>query len=121
MHTMRQAASAYATASTHRTQREQEADVFRRATGALKAARDSGSLPRVKAIADNRRLWLTIADLMRDPLNPLPDGLRAAIVSVGLAVQREMDRTTPNFEFLIAINENISAGLSEPAGPSGQN
>ncbi|HUD60721.1 MAG TPA: flagellar biosynthesis regulator FlaF [Acetobacteraceae bacterium] len=120
MHTMRQAAGAYATASTHRTQREQEADVFRRATGALKAARDSASLPRVKAIADNRRLWLTIGDLMHDPLNPLPDGLRAAIVSVGLAVRREMDRASPNLEFLISINENFSAGLSEHAGVPAQ-
>lgn len=109
---MSQAARAYASAATHRNQREQEADVLRRATGALKAARELGNIPRVQAIADNRRLWSTIADLMRDPLNSLPEDLRASIVSVGLAVQREMDRETPNFEFLIAINENIAAGLS---------
>lgn len=110
---MTQAAGAYEFAATHRTQREQEADVFRRATGALKAARDAGNIPRVQAIADNRRLWLTIADLMRDPLNPLPEDLRAAIVSVGLTVQREMAQATPNFEFLISVNENFAAGLSE--------
>ena len=110
---MRQAAGAYEFAATHRSQREQEADVFRRATGALKVARDAGTIPRVQAIADNRRLWLTVADLMRDPLNTLPEHLRAAIVSVGLAVQREMDQASPNFEFLISINENIAAGLSE--------
>ncbi len=110
---MRQAADAYDLAATHRSQREQEADVFRRATGALKAARDAGVIPRVQAIADNRRLWLTVADLMRDPLNSLPESLRAAIVSVGMTVQREMDQATPNFEFLISINENIAAGLSE--------
>jgi flagellar biosynthesis activator protein FlaF len=108
-----QAAQAYEVASSHRSQREQEADVFRRATGALKAAQESGSIPRVRAIADNRRLWATVADLMRDPLNSLPEDLRAAIVSVGLAVQREMDRDSPDFDFLIAINENIAAGLSE--------
>ena len=110
---MNQAARAYANAATHRSQREQEADVFRRATGALKSARDSGRMPRVRAIADNRRLWLTVNDLMRDPQNPLPQELRASIVSVGLAVQREMDRDAPDFDFLIAINENIAAGLSE--------
>jgi flagellar biosynthesis regulator FlaF len=38
--------------------------------------------------------------------------LRASIVSVGLIVQREMDREAPDFDFLIAINENIAAGLS---------
>ena len=64
-----------------------------------------------RAIADNRRLWLTVNDLMRDPLNALPQDLRASIVSVGLAAQREMDRDSPDFDFLISINENIAAGL----------
>jgi flagellar protein FlaF len=113
MQTMTQAARAYDAAATHRSQRMQEADVFRRATGALKAARDSGPIPRVRAIGDNRRLWLTVAGLMCDPLNPLPQDLRASIVSVGMAVQREMDRDSPDFDFLIAINENIAAGLSD--------
>jgi flagellar protein FlaF len=112
MPSLNQATRAYAAAATHRTHREQEADVFRRATGALKTARDADLLQRVRAIADNRRLWLTVADLMRDPLNALPLELRADIVSVGLAVQREMDRDSPDFDFLIAVNENIAAGLA---------
>jgi flagellar protein FlaF len=112
---MNNAARAYETAANHRSQREQEADIFHRAIGALKAARQGGSLTRVRAIADNRRLWLTVNDLMRDPMNPLPEDLRASIVSVGLAVQREMDRDTPDFGFLITINENIAAGLSGAA------
>jgi flagellar protein FlaF len=109
---MNRATRAYEAAATHRTQREQEADVFRRATGALKTARDADSLKRVRAIADNRLLWMTVADLMRDPVNALPTELRASIVSVGLAVQREMDRESPDFDFLIAVNENIAAGLA---------
>jgi flagellar biosynthesis regulator FlaF len=109
---MNEATRAYAAAATHRTQREQEADVFRRATGALKTARDADPLKRVRAIADNRLLWMTVADLMRDPVNALPVELRASIVSVGLAVQREMDQDTPDFDFLIAVNENIAAGLA---------
>ena len=112
MQTMTQATRAYQTASTHRSQREQEADVFRRAIGALKSARNAGPIPRVRALADNRRLWLTIADLMGDAANALPLDLRASIVSVGLAVQREMDLDTPSFEFLIEINEPIADGLS---------
>ena len=63
-------------------------------------------------IADNSRLWTTVIDLMRDPANALPETLRAAIVSVGLAVQREMQRDAPDFEFLIGVNEDIAAGLS---------
>lgn len=108
---MNQAMRAYEAANAHRTQREQEADVFRRATGALKAARDGNALQRVRALADNRRLWMAVHDLMRDPDNNLPSELRASIISVGLAVQREMDRDTPDFGFLIAINENFAAGL----------
>jgi len=110
-----QAARAYEAASVYRSPREQEADIFRRATGALKAARDAGPIQRVRALADNRRLWMTVADLMRDPSNALPIGLRASIVSVGLAVEREMDRETPDFDFLIEINEHIAAGLSGQA------
>jgi len=112
---MTQGARAYEAAAAHRSLRDQEADVFRRATGALMVARDQGTMPRVRAIADNRRLWLTVNDLMRDPLNPLPQALRASIISVGLALQREMDRETPDFDFLIAVNENIAAGLSGQA------
>ena len=55
---------------------------------------------------------MTVTDLMRDPGNALPEPLRASIISVGLSVQREMDQDTPDFDFLIAINENIAAGLS---------
>ncbi len=115
MQSLTEATRAYQAAATHRSQREQEADVFRRASGALKAARDSDAIRRVQAIADNRRLWITVADLMRDPANALPQDLRASIVSVGIAVQREMERDSPDFDFLIAINENIAAGLSGPA------
>lgn len=111
MPTMNQVAQAYAAASTHRSQRQQEADVFRRAIGALKAARDGDAIRRVRALADNRRLWTAVTDLMRDPDNALPVHLRASIMSVGLAAQREMDRESPDFDFLIAVNENIAAGL----------
>ena len=109
---MNSAARAYAAAANQRSPREQEADVFRRASGALMAARRGGSLQQVKAISDNRRLWLTVADLMRDPLNALPQDLRASIVSISIVVQREMERQQPDLDFLIAINENIAAGLS---------
>lgn len=108
-----QATRAYEAAATHRSQREQEADIFRRAIGALKAASNADALKRVRALADNRRLWMTVNDLMRDPGNSLPAPLRASIVSVALAVQREMDRDHPDFGFLITINESFAAGLTD--------
>ncbi len=114
MQKMTHATRAYEAASVRRSQREQEADVFRRATGALRSARDGSPIARVRALADNRRLWITVNDLMRDPLSTLPGPLRAGIISVGLAVQREMDREEPNFDYLITINEQIAAGLSGP-------
>jgi flagellar biosynthesis regulator FlaF len=106
-----QASNAYRATASRRTQREQEADVFRRATGALRVAKEGGAISRVRALADNRRLWIAVIDLVRDPANQLPPALRASIVSVGLSVQREMEAAAPNFDFLIAVNENIAAGL----------
>lgn len=109
------ATRAYRASASHRSLRDQEADVFRYAIGALRSARDEGPLPRVKALADNRRLWGTVTDLMRDPDNKLPEALRAQIVSLGLAVQRNMDGEAPDFDFLIGVNENMAAGLSGAA------
>jgi len=112
MQSMTQATRAYESASVFRYQREQEADVFRRVIGALRAARNAGPVARVRALADNRRLWMAVTDLMRDPDSTLATPLRAGIISVGLSVQREMDQDSPDFDFLISINENIVAGLS---------
>ena len=109
---MTRATQAYQASSAHRNPREQEADVIRQTIGALRSASTQGLIPQVKALADNRRLWTAVIDLVSDPTNSLPDNLRASIISVGLAVQREMDREKPNFEFLIGVNENVAAGLS---------
>src|ERR1019366_8005611 len=104
------ASRAYAVASVNRTARQQEADILRLVTARLQAARQSGPIARVRALADNRRLWTTVADLVRDGRNPLPPETRAGIMSIGLSVQREMDADAPNFDFLITINKNIADG-----------
>ena len=106
------AARAYAASATHRNPRDQEADVFRRANAALRQGLVQGKRARTRALADNERLWTTVIDLLSDPDNALPDGLRASIISVGLAVQREMRGAAPNFDFLMSVNDNIAAGLS---------
>ena len=107
-----QATRAYRAASAQRSPREQEADVFRRVTGGLRAAQHGMPLDQAKALADNSRLWMMVGDLLRDPDNALPASLRASIVSVGHALQREMRGVLPDFAFLIAVNEDITAGLS---------
>lgn len=106
------AIQAYKTASRYRSQRDQEADVFRQANAALKGAKDAGAIQQIRALADNRRLWSTVNDLLRDPGNALPESLKAGILSVGMTVQKEMDQEIPDFDFLISINENIAAGLA---------
>ena len=106
------ASRAYAAASVNKTTRQQEADVFRLVIGRLQAARNAGPIERVRALADNRRLWTLVSDLLRDSSNSLPPETRAGMVSIGLTVQREMDADEPNFDFLITINKHIADGLS---------
>ena len=86
--------------------------MFRQAVAGLRSARNSAPIQKIRALADNRRLWMMVHDLMRDPRNALPEPLRASIVSVGLSVQREMDQDQPDFDFLIGINESMAAGLA---------
>jgi flagellar protein FlaF len=106
------ASRAYAATLVNKTARQQEADIFRLVIARLQAARLTTPVARVRALADNRRLWTTVSDLVRDPGNPLPPETRAGILSIGLSVQREMDSDEPNFDFLITINKNIADGLS---------
>jgi len=113
MSTSSQAATqAYRTASSYRSQRAKEADVFHYAIAMLKGAKGADSIEKVRALADNRRLWMTVNAQLRDPANELPEPLRASILSVGATVQREMDNENPDFDFLISVNENIAAGLA---------
>lgn len=111
MNASRNAAHAYAAASAHRSLREQEADVFRRAGTALRRGRDLDHIGQARAVADNDRLWSMVLDLVRDPGNALPPPLRAGIASVALAVQRELRASTPDIDFVAAVNENMAKGL----------
>lgn len=112
MQPMLRAARAYQAAATHRSLRAQQADLFRQTNGALQAGKTGSQVVRARAVAENRQLWGTVVGLMYDPANPLPASLRGSIVSIGLAVQREMDRSQPDFDFLISVNENLAAGLA---------
>jgi flagellar protein FlaF len=112
MLTLRQASNAYAASASHRSLREQEAEVFRRTNAILCRARNKSGVARVRALSDNRLLWTTVMNVLLDPDNALPAELRAAIISVGLTVQREMSCDDPDFDFLLSINENLAAGLS---------
>lgn len=108
----RDAARAYAASSSRRSVREQEADVFRNVNGALRRGREAGGMARVRALADVVRLWTAVMDLLGDPDNGLPADLRASIISVGITARRIAQSPDPDFDFLIAVNENLAAGLS---------
>jgi flagellar biosynthesis regulator FlaF len=107
-----EAMRAYASAAAARAPREQEAELFREVNAVLRRASTADNRARVRALADNARLWNAVDRLLRDPDNTLPAPLRAAIVSIGLAVQREMRKPEPDFDFLVGVNENLAAGLS---------
>ena len=106
------AIQAYKTVARLRSHGDQEAEVFRHTVAGMRSARNSTPIQKIRALADNRRLWIMVSDLMRDPGNALPEPLRASIVSIAMSVQREMDQDEPDFDFLIGINENIAAGLA---------
>ncbi len=112
MHGVNAARRAYQARSNDRNLRDQEADVFRRATAALRQAQLGDAIDRVRAVADNSLLWTTLVITLKDPTNALPAALRGGLVSIGLAVQREMQSDKPDLGFLIGINEQITAGLT---------
>lgn len=105
------AASGYGATASLRPARNQEADVFRQAARSLSAARNGRNIEQIRALADNRRMWMLVIGLMRDPSNALPAELRASIISLGLAVQRESESESPDFDFLVSVNHNMAAGL----------
>ncbi len=112
MNGFKEAARAYAASSRRRSIREQEAEIFRDVNSALRRGQSSGGTTRVRALADTVRLWTAVVDLVGDPENALPPDLRASIISIGFTVKREAQLDDPDFEFLIAVNENIAAGLA---------
>jgi flagellar biosynthesis regulator FlaF len=112
MQTALRASNAYRASIAHRTLKAQEAEVFRIASGGLRAARNASPTQQVRALADNRRLWTAVLDLVRDPGNGLPEGTKAGLASLAMAVEREMDRDDPDFEFLIEMNQQIADGLA---------
>lgn len=113
MSTAAKALQAYDTATRLRSQREQDADVFRRVSTALRTAHDD--LARARALADARRLWQTVLAANLDPLNPLPASLRAQIVAVASTVLRSASKERPDFETMAQIGENLANGLGGQA------
>ncbi|WP_431270121.1 flagellar biosynthesis regulator FlaF [Dankookia sp. P2] len=93
------------------TTKQMEAEVFARATRAIRAAEQAEPLARARAVADNRRLWDAVHAAVMDPTNALPPALRGQIAGVALAVLRECDQATPDLGFVAEMNDLFAAGL----------
>jgi len=93
------------------TPKQMEAEVFARATRALRALAPEDTMGRVRALADNRRLWDAVHQAVLDPTNALPLELRAQIAGVALAVLRECDAPQPDLPFIAEMNEIFAGGL----------
>lgn len=94
-----------------RTPKQMEAEVFARATRALRGVETGGPLATARAIADNRRLWDAVHDVVVDPANALPAPLRARIASIALTVIRECEAESPDLAFIAETNEHFAAAL----------
>ncbi|MFL5332883.1 MAG: flagellar biosynthesis regulator FlaF [Geminicoccaceae bacterium] len=104
-------ASAAAAYRRRLTAKQMEAEVFARATRAIRAAEGADPLARTRALADNRRLWDAVHAAVIDPTNALPVPLRAQIAGVALAVLRECEAPEPDLGFVAEVNDQFAAGL----------
>lgn len=93
------------------TPKQMEAEVFARATRAIRGAGAGTPIDRARACADNRRLWNAVYGAVSDPSNALAPALRAQIAGLALTVLRECDAPEPDFGFLAEVNEQTAAGL----------
>jgi flagellar protein FlaF len=110
------AISAYKkTSSATLSPKLQEREIVARVTHRLKLAQQKNDpVETARAISDNQVLWTVLMADLQNPANALPPALKASIVSVGMAVMREMDRMgkgTLDFDFLVTVNQNIMDGL----------
>jgi len=102
---------------SHQAVRAREREAMDRVIAMLRAAQAKGpdSRERVEALFYLRRLWTIFIDDLNDPGNELPAQLRAAIVSIGIWMNREIDRVrtgqTADLTPMIEINEIIRDGL----------
>jgi flagellar protein FlaF len=97
--------------------RAQERQAMDRVIELLRAARARGPGTReaIEALYYLRRLWAIFLDDLNNPDNELPDQLRAGIISIGIWMNKEIDRVrtgqTTDLTPMIEINEIIRDGL----------
>jgi flagellar biosynthesis activator protein FlaF len=104
-------------ADSRQTMRARERQAMDRVIAMLRSAQEKGpqSRERVDALFYLRRLWMIFLNDLEDPNNELPDELRAGIISIGIWMNKEIDRVrgglTNDLTPMIEINELIRDGL----------
>ena len=102
---------------SHQTMRAREREAMDRVIAMLRAAQEKGpqSRERVDALYYLRRLWMIFINDLKDPNNELPDQLKAGIISIGIWMNKEIDRVrrgeTNDLTSMIEINQLIRDGL----------
>ncbi|MEP3247450.1 MAG: flagellar biosynthesis regulator FlaF [Sneathiella sp.] len=94
--------------------RQTEYRAFAIFTRALEEAEAEGPVAVVKAVADNRQLWLTLQMDLASPENQLPKELKAQLLSIAIWVNRYSNGAMKNeasLEPLISVNKQIMEGL----------
>ena len=98
--------------------RARERQAMDQAVVMLKAAQEkgAGSHEMTEALAFLRQLWAIFLDDLGNPDNELPQQLRAGLISIGIWMNKEIDRIrtrkTDDLTAMIEINEIIKTGLS---------
>ena len=102
---------------SRQTMRARERAAMDRLIAMLRTAQEKGpqSRERIDALFYLRRLWTIFINDLNDPNNELPDQLRAVIISIGIWMNKEIDRVcgglTNDLTPMIEINELIRDGL----------
>jgi len=93
-------------------------------TRALEQAEAEGPVAIVKAVADNRQLWLTLQIDLASEENKLPLELKAQLISIAIWVDKysvSAMKREASLEPLITVNKQIMEGLrgsQRPASPA---
>ena len=83
-------------------------------TRALEEAETEGPIAVVRAVADNRHLWLTLQMDLSSSENTLPKELKAQLISIAIWVNkysRPAMKREASLEPLISVNKQIMEGL----------
>ena len=102
--------------------RQTEYRAFAIFTRAMEEAdKEDNAMARIKAVANNRRLWLTLQMDLLSAENGLPDDLRGRLLSIAFWVSRyslNAMKGEASVAPLITVNKQIMDGM-KPQDPSG--